>query len=135
MHEADNLTRIFAEEAKARQGTRTDLVATLPQGSEGDHKTRTKVAEAVGMKRSTYAKVKQVHDTAHDTAATWRTGWCFACGKFATSKFVAAAGESPRQSSRTSRREDRHLRQDGGSGRPKANDSPRANSREGYDDG
>jgi len=41
MREADSLTRIFAEEARRRMlpGKAAAPVATLPQGSGGDHKT------------------------------------------------------------------------------------------------
>ncbi len=81
MREAENLTRIFAEEARRRmlagitedgaggRGKQKNPVATLPQGLGGDHKTRTQVAESVGKKPRTYAKIKQVYDTANDEAA------------------------------------------------------------------
>jgi len=82
MHEADNIERIIAEEARRRMlagqtsGGKTagrgrpktddSSVPTLAQSYRDDDKTRTQVAEAVGMKRSTFAKVRHVHDTAQD---------------------------------------------------------------------
>jgi len=82
MHEADNLTRIFEEEARrkilegASGGGQTagrgrpkgedSPTPTLVQGSRAERMTATKVAEAVGMKRSTHRKVKTVYDTAND---------------------------------------------------------------------
>ena len=77
MHEADNLTRIFAEEARKAMlagvtedgaGGRGKRVNPLPTLAEGlpDRRTDTQAAEAVGMKQRTYAKVKYVHDTAND---------------------------------------------------------------------
>ena len=63
MREAEQLKRIIAEEAKRRMlaGKAVDPVATLPQGSEDERKTRTQVAEAVGMKPRTFAKVEGVY--------------------------------------------------------------------------
>jgi len=58
MNEAAQLERIESEKAKRRQGTRTDLVETLPQSETG--KTRDKVAEKVGMSGRTYDKAKGV---------------------------------------------------------------------------
>ncbi len=78
MHEADNIERIIAEENRRKmlagvtedgaggRGHKLNPVATLPQGLGDDGKTRTQVAEAVGMKARTFAKVKHVHDTARD---------------------------------------------------------------------
>ena len=68
MHEADHLTRIIAEEARRRMlaGKQTDPLPTLAEGRSDAGFTRTQVAEAVGMKRSTYAKTKKVYDTAKD---------------------------------------------------------------------
>jgi len=63
MREAENLTRIVAEEAKAQQGARTDLRATLHEGLS-PIRTDTAVAEVVGMKQRTYAKTKKVYDAA-----------------------------------------------------------------------
>ncbi len=58
-----------AEEAKRRQIRKPadSVPATLPEQNRGE--TRTQVAEAVGMKPRTYAKTKQVYDTANDTTA------------------------------------------------------------------
>jgi len=69
MHEADNLTRIFAEEARRRMvaGKAPDPPATLGEGTRHERETVTQVAEAIGMKPRTYAKVKYAHDTANDT--------------------------------------------------------------------
>jgi hypothetical protein len=44
MKEAEHLFDIESKRAKERQGTRTDIVATLPQSDVG--KTRDKVAES-----------------------------------------------------------------------------------------
>jgi len=72
MHEADHMTLIFAEknrramlagvtaEGAGGRGRRANPPPTL---AEGLGETRTQVAKAIGMKRSTYAKVKHVHDT------------------------------------------------------------------------
>ena len=66
MRESEELERIYAAAAKERQGTRTDLniVAALPQCSPAARETRTRVAEAVGMKPRTHSKVKTVYDAA-----------------------------------------------------------------------
>jgi hypothetical protein len=68
MHEADNIERIIAEENRRKMlaGKAPDPVATLQQGSAWERKTATQVAEAVGMKPRTFAKVKHIHDTAQD---------------------------------------------------------------------
>jgi ParB-like chromosome segregation protein Spo0J len=67
MHEADNLTRIFADEARRRMlAGKDDPRATL---REGRSRTDAAVAEAVGMKERTYRKTKSVYDTAHDENA------------------------------------------------------------------
>jgi hypothetical protein len=72
MHEADNLTRIFAEENRKKMlaGKAPDPPATLREGTRHERETVAQVAEQVGMKPRTYAKVKNVHDTAHDEKAT-----------------------------------------------------------------
>jgi len=70
MREADQLTRIFAEEARRRMiAGKADPLATLPEGRPDEGFTRTKVAEAVGMKPRTYAKTKKVYDAANDVTA------------------------------------------------------------------
>ncbi len=78
MHEADNIERISVEENRRKmlagvtedgaggRGHKKNPVPTLAQGLGDDGKTRTQVADAVGMKRSTFAKVKHVHDTTRD---------------------------------------------------------------------
>jgi hypothetical protein len=67
MHEADNIERIIAEEAKRRMlAGKDDPRATL---REGRSRTDAAVAEAVGMKERTYRKTKSVFDAASDTAA------------------------------------------------------------------
>ena len=71
MHEADNLTRIFAEEGRRKMlaGKPIDPPAMLREGTRHERETVAQVAEAVGMKPRTYAKVKNVHDTANDEKA------------------------------------------------------------------
>jgi len=73
MHEADHLTRIFAEDARRRmlagvtedgaggRGNSKNPRATL---HEGLSRTDTAVAETIGMKQRTYAKAKKVYDAA-----------------------------------------------------------------------
>jgi ParB-like chromosome segregation protein Spo0J len=63
MHEADHLTRILAEEARRRM-LGGKAIDPTPMLAEGKGETRTKVAEAIGMKRSTYTKTKKVFDAA-----------------------------------------------------------------------
>jgi len=65
MREAEHIERIVAARAKGRQGERTDLRATLHEGSG---RTDQEVAEAVGLKQRTYAKVRRVYHAAHDAA-------------------------------------------------------------------
>ncbi len=84
MREADNLTRIFEEEAKRRMlagvtpdraGGRGHTLNPRPMLDEGlapQRRTDAAVAEAVGMKRSTHRKVKAVYDTANDATAPCR---------------------------------------------------------------
>lgn len=62
MNEGRELERIEREKAKRRQGTRTDIVETLPQSETG--KTRDKVAEHLGMSGRTYDKAKKVYKKA-----------------------------------------------------------------------
>jgi len=83
MREADNLTRIFAEEAKRRmlagQTTggktagrgrpKTDDSSCPTLDKSYPHRADDDVAQAIGLKRSTHRKVKTVYDTAHDEAA------------------------------------------------------------------
>ncbi len=78
MHEADNIERIIAEEHRRKmlagvtedgaggRGHKKNPAPTLAQGLGDNRETRTQIAEAVGMKARTFAKVKQVHDAAHD---------------------------------------------------------------------
>ena len=77
MHEADNIERIIAEENRRKmiagvtadggggRGHKLNPVLNSTQGL-GDGKTRTQVAEAVGLKPDKYRKIKHVHDTAND---------------------------------------------------------------------
>jgi len=58
MREAEKLKEIEAEKAKKRQGTRTDISATLRESERG--KTSEKVAEKIGMKPRTYEKAIKV---------------------------------------------------------------------------
>jgi hypothetical protein len=93
MHEADNIERIIAEENRRKmlagvtedgaggRGHKKNPAPTLAQGLGDDGKTRSQVAEAVGMKRSTHRKVKDVYDTAKDdTLAAPRISRSAACG-------------------------------------------------------
>ena len=57
--EDEEIEAIESERAKERQGTRTDIVPILAPSSTG--KTRKKVAEAIGMKHSTYEAGKKVY--------------------------------------------------------------------------
>jgi len=67
---AKDRSRASAEQTNAKRRGDTTVVANLPQPSSSQKgKTRDKVAEQIGMKRTTYRKVKNVHDTAHDEAA------------------------------------------------------------------
>jgi len=79
MSEAELIERIERERAKERQATSgpgvyggKPLVATLPQPVQKG-KTRDAVAEAVGMKRSTYAKAKAVPLPAHSKSKSTKT--------------------------------------------------------------
>ncbi len=69
MREAEQLERIIAEEAERRMlaGKATDPPATLPEG-RSERETRTQVAEAVGMKPRTFAKVQHVFNAAEGKA-------------------------------------------------------------------
>ncbi|MDP9374621.1 MAG: hypothetical protein M3Q65_19665, partial [Chloroflexota bacterium] len=63
MREAEQLKRIIAEEARRRMlAGQADPVATLQQGSAWERKTVTQVAEAVGMKPRTFAKLEHVYN-------------------------------------------------------------------------
>lgn len=76
MREAEHIERIIAEEAKRRmlagttedgaggRGNRKNPPPTLAEGLPSERETRTQVAAAVGMKRSTYNKTKSVYDAA-----------------------------------------------------------------------
>ncbi len=67
MREAEHIKRIVAEEAKRRMlaGRATDPPPTLGEGRHSQE-TVAQVAEVVGMKRSTFAKVERVHTLATD---------------------------------------------------------------------
>ena len=85
MHEAENLTRIFTEEArremlagqtaggktagKGRPKTDDSSPPTLGESYRHERETGARVADTIGMKRNTYAKVKHVHDAANDEQA------------------------------------------------------------------
>jgi len=87
MHEADNLTRLFEEEARRRmlEGQTTGgktagrgrpknddssrLNSDESYTDEGSTRTDDQVAESVGLKRSTYRRTKAVFDTANDEKA------------------------------------------------------------------
>ncbi len=65
MREAEHLERIVAERNRRRMlaGKAADPLPTLVGGA-GDTRTVAQVAEAVGLKRETYRKVRRVYDTA-----------------------------------------------------------------------
>ncbi len=83
MREADNLTRIFAEEAKrrmvagqttggktaGRSRAKTDDSSCPTLDKSYPHRADDDVAQAIGLKRTTYRKTKQVYDTANDATA------------------------------------------------------------------
>jgi ParB-like chromosome segregation protein Spo0J len=64
MKESDHLLVIERERAKARQGTRSDIVATLPQSDKA--KSRDIVADKVGMSGRTFDKARTIWDKAKD---------------------------------------------------------------------
>ena len=69
MRESEQIERIIAAEAKARQKRKPEDSVRPTLDEQTPMRTDEAVAEAVGMKRSTYAKTKKVYDTAHDEAA------------------------------------------------------------------
>ncbi len=66
LREAEQLKRIIAEEARRRMlaGKATDPLATLPEGPREAQQTRAQVADAVGMKPRTFAKVEDIYHAA-----------------------------------------------------------------------
>ncbi len=66
MREAERLKGIIAEEAQRHMlaGKAANPGATLHQGSPWERRTTTPVAEAVGMKPRTFAKVEAVYSVA-----------------------------------------------------------------------
>lgn len=82
--EADELMIIEAEKARGRQGTRTDITATLREGDKGE--ASEKVAAAIGMKARTYEKERKVWEA----AKAGNHGWHFVynCRHFATQRVV-----------------------------------------------
>ena len=66
MHEAENIERIIAEEAKEKQKRKPADFVRPTLDEQKPMRTDAAVAESVGMKRSTHRKVKDVYDTAKD---------------------------------------------------------------------
>ncbi len=79
MHEAEHIARIIEEENRRKMlagvtedgaGGRGHKLNPVPNSGQGlapkRRKTDTQVAEAVGMKPTTYASVRHVHDAAND---------------------------------------------------------------------
>jgi len=64
MKESDHLLVIERERAKARQGTRSDIVATLPQSDMA--KSRDIVADKVGLSGRTFDKARTIWDKAKE---------------------------------------------------------------------
>ena len=64
MRESDHLLVIERERAKERQGTRNDIVATLPQCDQA--KSRDIVADKVGMSGRTFDKARTIWEKAKE---------------------------------------------------------------------
>jgi len=81
MHEAENFERIIAEENRRKmlagvtedgaggRGRKKNPVHNCAQGSDSERKTRSRVAEEVGMGRGSFDRIKTVYETAKDEDA------------------------------------------------------------------
>ena len=100
---ARKLARIEAAKAKERQGTRTDLVADLPQGSTGG-KTRDKVAEQLGTSATQLRQEQFIEDNRDllDPAdfAEWDEGKLSTNKAFQRIKAAMAQAEKERDEAR-----------------------------------
>lgn len=67
MREADHLTRIGGAQNQARlRAGKADPRPSSDEGNASHQRTDSQVAEALGLKRDTYRKVRRVYEAAHD---------------------------------------------------------------------